>query len=139
MGAWVIENDSLVMPQKLTYFIFSSYARSCSMILRHFNSSAMSADTNLFFIEFSGQKNDKDIYNTTSCIEKPYRCPHPKIKFYLYTRRTQEEGEVINVLDSESLWNSHWNPNHPVKIIIHGLEHNMREKVKIESNFCKNI
>lgn len=71
-------------------------------------------------IIFAAQNDDKNVYNTTSCIEAPYRCPHPKIKFFLYTRRTQEQGEQINVLDSESLWNSHWNPNHPVKVIIHG-------------------
>lgn len=73
-----------------------------------------------FILKILGQTDDKNVYNTTSCIEKPYRCPHPKIKFFLYTRRTQENGEELNVLDSESLWNSHWNPNHPVKIIIHG-------------------
>ena len=66
------------------------------------------------------EKEENNVYNTTSCLEKPYRCPHPKIKFYLYTRRTQESGEEINVLSPESLWNSHWNPVHPVKVIIHG-------------------
>ena len=60
------------------------------------------------------------MFNTTSCLEKPYKCPHPKIKFFLYTRSTQEYGEPIDVLNPESLWNSHWNPNHPVKVIIHG-------------------
>lgn len=70
---------------------------------------------------FSTAQNDnQNVYNTSSCIEKPYRCPHPKIKFFLYTRHTQEYGEELNVLDTESLWNSHWNPEHPVKIIIHG-------------------
>ncbi len=24
------------------------------------------------------------------------------------------------MLDPESLWNSHWNPAHPVKIVVHG-------------------
>lgn len=75
------------------------------------------------FHSLLGQKqsdNDNNVFNTTSCLEKPYRCPHPKIKFYLYTRRTQEFGEEIDVLNSESLWNSHWNPTHPVKVIIHG-------------------
>lgn len=27
-----------------------------------------------------------DLFNTTSCIPKPYRCPHKQIQFYLYTR-----------------------------------------------------
>jgi len=26
------------------------------------------------------------VLNTTSCIEQPYTCPHPRIQFYLYTR-----------------------------------------------------
>jgi pancreatic lipase-related protein 1 len=63
---------------------------------------------------------NNQVYNTTSCLEKPYRCPHPKIRFFLYTRYTQEHGEEIDVLNPESLWNSHWNPQHPVKVIIHG-------------------
>lgn len=42
------------------------------------------------------------------------------IRFFLYTRYTQEHGEEIDVLDPESLWNSRWNPQHPVKVIIHG-------------------
>jgi pancreatic lipase-related protein 1 len=63
---------------------------------------------------------ENNVFNTTSCIDKPYRCPHPKIKFFLYTRSTQEYGEQIDVLNPESLWNSHWNPVHPVKVVIHG-------------------
>ncbi|XP_070509269.1 lipase member H [Chironomus tepperi] len=74
----------------------------------------------LLFNSVKAQADNQNVYNTTSCIEKPYRCPHPKIKFFLYTRHTQELGEEINVLDHESLWNSHWNPEHPVKVIIHG-------------------
>jgi hypothetical protein len=72
--------------------------------------------------QLPGQKDaaNNEVFNTTSCLEKPYRCPHPKIKFFLYTRRTQELGEQLNPLSPESLWNSHWNPNHPVKVIIHG-------------------
>lgn len=69
---------------------------------------------------FLGQENNEVINANSSCIEKPYRCPHPKINFYLYTRKSQEHGERINVLDNESLYKTHWNPSHPVKIIIHG-------------------
>uniref|UniRef100_A0A336LVZ2 CSON006317 protein n=1 Tax=Culicoides sonorensis TaxID=179676 RepID=A0A336LVZ2_CULSO len=63
---------------------------------------------------------EKNAFNSSSCLEKPYRCPHPKINFFLYTRRTQELGEQIDVLDSESLYHSHFNPQHPTKIVIHG-------------------
>lgn len=38
----------------------------------------------------------------------------------MYTRRTQEHGEQLNVLDPESLYRSHFNPHHPTKIVIHG-------------------
>ncbi|KAL9929608.1 pancreatic lipase-related protein 2 isoform 2-T2 [Glossina fuscipes fuscipes] len=66
-------------------------------------------------------KNDSSqIYVTESCLEKPFRCPHPKIQFYLYTRRTQDEPEYLNVLDDNSLYYTHFNPRHPTKIIIHG-------------------
>lgn len=71
-------------------------------------------------ISGQAQPDTNQVFNTSSCLEKPYRCPHPKIKFFLYTRRTQEYGEEIDVLNPESLWNSHWNPTHPVKVIIHG-------------------
>lgn len=53
-------------------------------------------------------------------MEKPFRCPHPKIQFYLYTRRTQEEPEFIDVLDDNALYYTHFNPRHPTKIVIHG-------------------
>lgn len=64
--------------------------------------------------------NSSSVYNSPSCFEKPYRCPHPKIKFFLYTRRTQAKGEQLNVLDPEALYLTHWNPKHKTKIIIHG-------------------
>lgn len=38
----------------------------------------------------------------------------------MYTRRTQKHGEQLNVLDPESLYNTHFNPQHPTKIVIHG-------------------
>ncbi|XP_053663195.1 uncharacterized protein LOC128712324 [Anopheles marshallii] len=66
------------------------------------------------------KQENKNVFNTSSCLEKPYRCPHPRIKFYLYTRRTQQNPELIDVLDPESLYYTHWNPSHPVKIVIHG-------------------
>ncbi|XP_055548517.1 phospholipase A1 member A [Wyeomyia smithii] len=66
------------------------------------------------------QQDPSNVFNTSSCLEKPYRCPHPRIKFYLYTRRTQQAPELIDVLNTESLYRTHWNPKHPVKIVIHG-------------------
>ncbi|KFB48158.1 AGAP007991-PA-like protein [Anopheles sinensis] len=75
----------------------------------------------LFIPTILAQKQEtNNVFNTTSCLEKPYRCPHPRIKFYLYTRRTQQKPELIDVLDPESLYYTHWNPSHPVKIVIHG-------------------
>jgi pancreatic lipase-related protein 1 len=73
-----------------------------------------------FFFAAQETSDPQNVFNTTSCLEKPYRCPHPKINFFLYTRKTQEFGQQINVLDPESLFNTMWNPAHPVKVIIHG-------------------
>lgn len=28
----------------------------------------------------------QDLYNTSSCVEPPIKCPHKRIQFYLYTR-----------------------------------------------------
>lgn len=66
------------------------------------------------------KKPSKSVLNTTSCIPPPYRCPHPKILFYLYTRSTQEKGELLNTLKEDSLTYSKFNPKHPTKIIVHG-------------------
>ncbi|EDW45598.1 GM12078 [Drosophila sechellia] len=65
-------------------------------------------------------QNQTQVYVTDSGLQKPYRCPHPKIQFYLYTRRTQEQPEFIDVLDPNALYYTHFNPRHPTKIIIHG-------------------
>ncbi|KAJ0175557.1 hypothetical protein K1T71_008716 [Dendrolimus kikuchii] len=62
----------------------------------------------------------RDLFNTTSCIPPPYRCPHPRMQFYLYTRITQEKGELINTLDNDSLTRSKFNPAHPTKVVVHG-------------------
>nr|CAB3516746.1 unnamed protein product [Spodoptera littoralis] len=62
----------------------------------------------------------RDLLNTTSCIQPPYRCPHPKMQFYLYTRTTQEKGELINTLDNDSLTYSKFNTKHPTKVVVHG-------------------
>lgn len=62
----------------------------------------------------------EQIFVTHSCLEKPYRCPHQKISFYLYTKRTETYPEFIDVLDDEALYYTHFNPAYPSKIIIHG-------------------
>uniref|UniRef100_A0A146LBX8 Pancreatic lipase-related protein 1 n=1 Tax=Lygus hesperus TaxID=30085 RepID=A0A146LBX8_LYGHE len=67
-------------------------------------------------------KNINDLYVTTSCIEPPFVCPHKRIQFYLYTRYTQKNPELIDTKDPESLYNSHFNPTHPTKVLIHGFQ-----------------
>ncbi|XP_026752296.1 pancreatic lipase-related protein 2 isoform X1 [Galleria mellonella] len=62
----------------------------------------------------------QDLFNTTSCIRPPYKCPHPNMQFYLYTRKTQEKGELLNTLDNDSLTYSKFNPRHPTKVVVHG-------------------
>lgn len=64
----------------------------------------------------------KELFNSSSCVEPPFTCPHPRIQFYLYTRLTQNNPDLLNVTDPESLYTSHFNPKHPVKIIIHGFQ-----------------
>ncbi|XP_050541855.1 pancreatic lipase-related protein 2-like [Daktulosphaira vitifoliae] len=61
-----------------------------------------------------------ELYNSTSCIEPPFSCPHPRIQFFLYTRLTQNKPDLLDVTKQESLYSSHFNPKYPVKIIIHG-------------------
>ncbi|XP_061383177.1 pancreatic lipase-related protein 2-like [Danaus plexippus] len=62
----------------------------------------------------------RDLLKTGSCIPAPYRCPHPKMQYYLYTRTTQEKGELLNTLDNESLTRSRFNTKHPTKVVVHG-------------------
>lgn len=63
---------------------------------------------------------EANLFKTKSCLEKPFRCPHPKIEFFLYTRRTQKKPEKLDVLDPEAFYYTHFNRAHPTKIIIHG-------------------
>ncbi|KDR14960.1 inactive pancreatic lipase-related protein 1 [Zootermopsis nevadensis] len=67
-----------------------------------------------------GQNAVNVLFNSTSCIQQPYTCPHPRIQFYLYTRDTQEDPELLNSLSSSSLYGSRFDASHPTKIIIHG-------------------
>ncbi|KAH0814868.1 hypothetical protein GEV33_007922 [Tenebrio molitor] len=61
-----------------------------------------------------------DLFNTSSCIPRPYRCPHPQIQFFLYTRRTQQTPELLDTTKEESLYNSQFNRVNPTKIVVHG-------------------
>lgn len=61
-----------------------------------------------------------DLYNTSSCVEPPITCPHPRIQFYLYTRRTQQAPELMDTLRPASLSASRFNADHPTKVVIHG-------------------
>ncbi|XP_059470013.1 pancreatic lipase-related protein 2-like [Neocloeon triangulifer] len=61
-----------------------------------------------------------DLFITGSCVDKPYTCPHPRIKFYLYTRETQNDPDLIDVNDPMSLVASHFNVKNPTKVVIHG-------------------
>ncbi|ERL93779.1 phospholipase A1 VesT1.02 [Dendroctonus ponderosae] len=88
----------------------------------------------LVLISFSGiygqQANDgqmkeepqsvQDLFNTSSCIPKPFRCPHKQIQFFLYTRRTQQEPELLDTTKEDSLYNTQFNRRYPVKIVVHG-------------------
>ncbi|XP_077287016.1 phospholipase A1 member A [Arctopsyche grandis] len=65
-------------------------------------------------------ENVADLFNTTSCLNPPFRCPHQRIQFFLFTRSTQEYGELLDVRKQSSLQRSRFNPIHPVKIVIHG-------------------
>ncbi|PSN50074.1 hypothetical protein C0J52_04198 [Blattella germanica] len=96
-----------------------------------------------------GESAEPNVFNTSSCIEPPYRCPHRRIQFYLYTRyvlsllkpptdffsvfgrkikrgpwpcfrATQEDPQLLNTLDAASLHQSRFDPQHQTKIIIHG-------------------
>ncbi|XKL63824.1 hypothetical protein PGB90_006188 [Kerria lacca] len=64
----------------------------------------------------------QDLFNTSSCVDPPFKCPHPRIQFFLYTRETQANPELLNTKDNDSLYSSRFNPKHPTKIIIHGFQ-----------------
>lgn len=63
-----------------------------------------------------------DLFNTSSCVDPPFVCPHPRIQFYLYTRYTQKDPDLLDTTDPNSLYASHFNPSHPTKVIIHGFQ-----------------
>ncbi|XP_063241636.1 inactive pancreatic lipase-related protein 1-like [Bacillus rossius redtenbacheri] len=62
----------------------------------------------------------RDLFNTTSCIDPPFTCPHYRIQFYLYTRISQDSPQLLDVTDQASLHNSFFDARNPVKLVIHG-------------------
>ncbi|XP_065215613.1 phospholipase A1 member A-like [Planococcus citri] len=62
------------------------------------------------------------VNNNSSCVDPPFICPHPRIQFFLYTRSTQTNPELLNTKDNDSLYSSQFNPKHPTKVIIHGFQ-----------------
>lgn len=63
-----------------------------------------------------------DLFNTSSCGEPPFRCPYPRIEFYLYTRSSQETPELLDLLGDAgpTLNGTFYNGEHPTKVLIHG-------------------
>lgn len=56
------------------------------------------------------------------------KCPNPDIKFYLYTRKNPQDRQLIHVdetWEKSNLSDSHFNPNDPSKIIVHGYNSDM--------------
>ena len=56
------------------------------------------------------------------------KCPDPDVKFWLFTRSNAEDRQLIQVHDTwdkSNLSSSFFNPQHPVKIIIHGYNSDM--------------
>ena len=55
-------------------------------------------------------------------------CPDEDIKFYLYTRLNPDDREMVHIdesWESSNLSMSNFNPQHSVKIIIHGYNSDM--------------
>lgn len=56
------------------------------------------------------------------------KCPDNEIKFFLYTKKNRNDRQVIYVDDTwekSNISQSHFEPNDPVKIIIHGYNSDM--------------
>nr|CAD7451865.1 unnamed protein product [Timema tahoe] len=62
----------------------------------------------------------KDLFNTSSCVDPPYTCPHPRIQFYLYTRISKDHPQLLDVTNPKSLFESFFNADNPTKLVIHG-------------------
>ena len=64
------------------------------------------------------------------------QCPDDDVKFWLFTRSNPDDRQLIQINDSwenSNLSTSFYNPQHPVKIIIHGIYN-----IKI-FDICNNI
>lgn len=56
------------------------------------------------------------------------KCPSNDIKFYLYTRKNQQDRQLIHIdetWDKSNLSDSNFNANDPTKIILHGYNSDM--------------
>lgn len=59
-------------------------------------------------------------------IDSNRKCPDPEVRFYLYTHSNANYGQLIAVDDTwDNLTASHFDSQHPVKIIIHGFRADM--------------
>lgn len=45
---------------------------------------------------------------------------HIPLKVNIFSRTTQEKGELLNTLDNDSLTRSRFNTKHPTKVVVHG-------------------
>lgn len=46
--------------------------------------------------------------------------PLNDIVYHLFTRRNPTQSQVISYTNMDSVRNSNWNPNNPVRLVIHG-------------------
>ncbi|XP_065159167.1 pancreatic lipase-related protein 2 [Atheta coriaria] len=98
----------------------------CCLLLFTINGSQVQAQDDIEDVEVVEESTSKkpqtvqDLYNTSSCIPKPFTCPHPQIQYYLYTRRTQASPELISTMKLDSLYKSNFNRAHETKIVVHG-------------------
>lgn len=56
------------------------------------------------------------------------KCPNSDIKFFLYTKKNPQDRQLIYIdetWDKSNLSDSHFNPNDPSKIILHGYNSDM--------------
>lgn len=62
--------------------------------------------------------------STLLAISSAINIPPDAVKFYLYTKETESNPEVLDINDPEAIGKSHFNPQNPVRVIIHGFLNN---------------
>ncbi|XP_049778093.1 inactive pancreatic lipase-related protein 1-like [Schistocerca cancellata] len=55
-----------------------------------------------------------------NCLSPPMECPNENIKFFLYTRETQDSPHLLDVNDPSSFKSAGFVKGKPLKILIHG-------------------